>query len=69
MLERDSNEKPSVADSVYIAYDGLLTHGYVFDNRKFPIWLDLANSLEGFREGVSELKQETLLKTQWNNIL
>ena len=50
------NEKPSVADSVYIAYDGLLTDGYVFDNRKFPIWLDLANSLEGFREGVSELK-------------
>ena len=50
------NEKPSVADSVYIAYDGLLTDGYVFDKRKFPIWLDLANSLEGFREGVSELK-------------
>ena len=27
-----------------------------FDNRKFPVWLDLANSLEGFREGVSELR-------------
>ena len=50
------NEKPSVADSVYITYDGLLTDGYVFDKRKFPIWLDLANSLEGFREGVSELR-------------
>ena len=29
---------------------------YNFDNRKFPVWLDLANSLEGFREGVSELR-------------
>jgi len=50
------NEKPSVADSVYISYRGLLTDGYVFDKRKFPIWFDLAVSLEGFREGVSELK-------------
>ncbi len=50
------NESPSVADSVYISYNGLLTDGYNFDNRKFPVWLDLANSLEGFREGVSELR-------------
>ena len=27
-----------------------------FDKSKFPIWLDLANAIEGFREGVSELK-------------
>ena len=52
-------DKPTVADSVYIAYDGLLTDGFVFDNRKFPVWLDLANSLEGFREGVSELRTGT----------
>ena len=51
-----SNESPSVADSVYVAYDGILTDGSTFDNRKFPIWIDLANSLQGFREGVSELK-------------
>ena len=51
-----SNESPSVADSVYVAYDGILTDGSTFDNRKFPIWIDLANSLEGFREGVSELR-------------
>ena len=50
------NDKPSVADSVYLTYNGLLTDGYVFDNRKFPIWFDLATSLEGFREGVSELR-------------
>ena len=51
-----SNRSPSVADSVYVAYDGILTDGSTFDNRKFPIWIDLANSLEGFREGVSELR-------------
>ena len=51
-----SNESPSVADSVYVAYNGILTDGSTFDNRKFPIWIDLANSLEGFREGVSELR-------------
>ena len=51
-----SNESPSVADSVYVAYEGILTDGSTFDTRKFPIWIDLANSLEGFREGVSELR-------------
>ena len=51
-----SNESPSVADSVYVAYDGILTDGSTFDNSKFPIWIDLANTIEGFREGVSELR-------------
>lgn len=51
-----SNRQPSVADSVYVAYDGKLIDGTSFDNRKFPIWIDLANSLQGFREGVSELR-------------
>ena len=50
------NKNPSIVDSVYVAYDGLLTDGSSFDNRKFPVWIDLANSLKGFREGVSELK-------------
>jgi FKBP-type peptidyl-prolyl cis-trans isomerase len=47
---------PSVVDSVYITYKGMLTDNHVFDERKYPVWLDLANSLQGFREGVSELK-------------
>ena len=51
-----SNTSPSIADSVYVAYEGKLTSGETFDKRKFPIWLDLANALEGFREGVSELR-------------
>ena len=48
--------KPSAVDSVYITYKGMLTDNYVFDERKYPTWLDLASSLEGFRQGVSELK-------------
>ena len=48
--------KPSIVDSVYVTYKGMLTDNYVFDERKYPIWLDLASSLQGFREGVSELK-------------
>ena len=51
-----SNTRPSIADSVYVAYEGKLTSGETFDKRKFPVWLDLANALEGFREGVSELR-------------
>ena len=47
---------PSVVDSVYITYKGMLTDNHIFDERKYPTWLDLANSLQGFREGVSELK-------------
>ena len=47
---------PSIVDSVYITYKGMLTDNYVFDERRYPAWLDLANSLQGFREGVSELK-------------
>ena len=47
---------PSVVDSVYITYKGMLTDNHIFDERKYPVWLDLANSLQGFRQGVSELK-------------
>ena len=47
---------PSIVDSVYITYKGMLTDNSIFDERKYPAWLDLANSLQGFREGVSELK-------------
>ncbi|CAI8381176.1 MAG: putative FKBP-type peptidyl-prolyl cis-trans isomerase FkpA [Flavobacteriales bacterium] len=50
------NESPSIVDSVFVAYEGLLTDNYVFDNRVFPVWIDLANTLQGFRESVSELK-------------
>jgi FKBP-type peptidyl-prolyl cis-trans isomerase len=49
------NDSPKITDSVYIRYKGSLTDGYIFDNRNFPIWLDLAASIRGFRESVSEL--------------
>ena len=56
MLEKVQIDNLQLLDSVYVAYDGKLIDGSSFDNRKFPIWIDLANSLQGFREGVSELR-------------
>jgi len=46
---------PSIVDSVYVAYEGKLIDGTSFDKRKFPIWLDLANTIKGFSEGISKL--------------
>ena len=51
-----SNQNISIVDSVYVAYEGKLIDGFTFDKSKFPIWLDMANTIEGFREGVSKLK-------------
>ena len=44
--------KPSVADSVYLAYKGLLLDGSVFDENSYPIWFDLASVIRGFRYGL-----------------
>ena len=56
MLEKVQIDNLQLLDSVYVAYDGKLIDGSSFDNRKFPVWIDLANTLQGFREGVSELR-------------
>ena len=64
MQEKDQIKIPSIVDSVYVAYEGKLIHGFTFDKRKFPIWLDLANAIEGFREGVSELKTGCIMRNQ-----
>ena len=49
-------DNPSIVDSVYVTYKGNLTNGDTFDKVNFPLWLDLTNVVEGFREGVSKLK-------------
>lgn len=46
------NRKPSIADSVYLAYKGSLLDGSVFDERTYPIWFDLASVIRGFRYGL-----------------
>ena len=56
LAQQGSNNSPEVTDSVYVTYQGSLIDGYVFDERNFPMWLDLPNTISGFREGVTELK-------------
>ena len=56
LAQQGSNNSPEVTDSVYVTYQGSLIDGYVFDERKFPMWLDLPNTISGFREGITELK-------------
>ena len=46
------NRKPSIADSVYLAYKGSLLDGTVFDENTYPVWFDLASVIRGFRYGL-----------------
>ena len=50
---------PKVVDSTYLAYEGSLINGNTFDQRDFPVWLDLASVVRGFREGLPKLKSGT----------
>ena len=62
IVREGENRSPVITDSVYVAYKGSLLDGNYFDQRSFPVWLDLANALPGFREGVSELKSGSYIQ-------
>ncbi len=46
------NDKPSIADSVYLSYRGKLLNGNTFDKKKNPVWFDTASVIRGFRYGL-----------------
>ena len=46
------DDKPSIADSVYLSYKGKLLDGNVFDKKTNPVWFDTANVIRGFRYGL-----------------
>ena len=46
------NDKPSIADSVYLSYKGKLLNGNVFDKKTNPVWFDTATVIRGFRYGL-----------------
>ena len=46
------DDKPSIADSVYLSYKGKLLNGNVFDKKTNPVWFDTANVIRGFRYGL-----------------
>jgi len=47
-----ANDRPSIADSVYLSYKGKLLNGNVFDKKTNPVWFDTANVIRGFRYGL-----------------
>ncbi|MCV6628404.1 MAG: hypothetical protein OIF50_00950 [Flavobacteriaceae bacterium] len=49
-------QKPTVADSTFLNYRGMLLDKTQFDKSVNPIWFDLLAVTKGFREGVAELK-------------
>lgn len=56
--------KPTVADSVYVKYEGFRLDGTIFDsNTGAPVWFDLqgipqvvGGSIKGFKKGISNIK-------------
>ena len=47
---------PTKADSTYISYEGLLLNKTLFDRSFAPVWFDLTTVVQGFREGLPNLK-------------
>lgn len=59
VIREGIGKRPEVVDSTYLSYEGSLLNGNVFDSRDFPVWLDLAGVVRGFREGIPKLKGGT----------
>ena len=57
VLREGSGENPTVADSVYISYKGMLFDNKVFDQRKSPIWMESINVVRGFQEFLPKIKR------------
>ena len=54
-------ESPTVADSVFVSYKGMLIGNYTFDTRKNPIWLDQTSVVRGFQEFTTLLKKGNVI--------
>lgn len=50
IIREGVGENPTVADSVFVSYKGLLLDGVSFDTRKNPIWMEAKNLIRGFQE-------------------
>ena len=42
-------ENPTVADSVFVSYKGILLDNTIFDERQNPVWLDQTSVVRGFK--------------------
>jgi len=52
-------EQPRFCDEAFLSYEGMTLDKEVFDNQLHPIELDLAGSIKGFSESVSEFNIAT----------
>lgn len=50
-------ENPTVADSVFVSYKGILLDNTIFDERQNPVWLDQTSVVRGFQEFTPILKK------------
>ena len=60
VLREGSGDNPTVADSVFISYKGLLLDNKIFDQRKSPIWLEAKNVVRGFQEFLPKIKRGSI---------
>ncbi len=52
-------EAPTFGDSTYVTYKGILIDQNVFDSSPVPVWFELPNVVQGFREGIIEFNGAT----------
>jgi hypothetical protein len=52
-------ETPTFGDSTFVRYTGMLINQNEFDSSPLPIWFQLPNVVQGFREGVIEFNGAT----------
>ena len=60
VLREGSGDNPTVADSVFVSYKGLLLDNKIFDQRKSPIWLEAKNVVRGFQEFLPKIKRGSI---------
>ena len=60
VLREGSGDNPTVADSVFVTYKGLLFDNKIFDQRKSPVWLEAKNVVRGFQEFLPKIKRGSI---------
>jgi len=61
ILREGTGDNPTVADSVFISYKGMLLDNRLFDQRKYPIWLDGIGLVRGFQETLPKINKGDVL--------
>jgi hypothetical protein len=54
VVNGEGADQPKFCDSTFLEYKGMNLNKEIFDNKLNPTWLDLAGTVRGFSESVSE---------------